>query len=307
MGFFSSILPVVGTVVGGFFGGPAGAAIGGALGGAIAGKPKPAQSGAASATQSGVANAADPFAQYRPEYQQQLQQFMQQQKPPTGSQLYSNTGIQEQIASQQGTLAGQQLEAMTAPGAHVDPSDPSYQFRFQQGIDAVARSGAAKGFLGSGNLATALSDYGQQSASQEYQAQFQRLSNLSQQQSQQQQQQFNQWSGINQQNAAIQGQGYNQQFQNYQQQYNQLSQLSGVNAGSPGQAATLLQQQQAGSAAATQNLVKGVVGQVGSWFGGSGSGSSSGGPATPSGLEQVPSSGSSGWDAFGGGSESLWA
>jgi len=49
-----------------------------------------------------------------------------------------------------------------------DPSsiekDPGYQFTVEQGSKAVARSGAAAGYLGSGNMATALSDYGQGTA-----------------------------------------------------------------------------------------------------------------------------------------------
>ena len=55
------------------------------------------------------------------------------------------------------------------------PDDPSYQFRFDQGQQALERSQASKGFLGSGNAAIELQQYGQGAASQEYQAQFSRL------------------------------------------------------------------------------------------------------------------------------------
>lgn len=54
-------------------------------------------------------------------------------------------------------------------------SDPSYQFRFDQGQKALERSLAAKGLLNSGNAAIELQQYGQGMASQEFGAQFQRL------------------------------------------------------------------------------------------------------------------------------------
>src|SRR5882672_7685187 len=66
---------------------------------------------------------SNPFGPYRPEYAKQLQDLMK------------------------------------------DPSsitkDPGYQFQFDQGQQAVERSMAAKGFLGSGNEAIALTEYGQ--------------------------------------------------------------------------------------------------------------------------------------------------
>ena len=47
-------------------------------------------------------------------------------------------------------------------------SDPSYQFRLQQGQDAIQSSAAAKGGLLTGATLKALQNYGQESASQEY-------------------------------------------------------------------------------------------------------------------------------------------
>lgn len=47
-------------------------------------------------------------------------------------------------------------------------SDPSYQFRLQQGQDAIQSSAAAQGGLLSGSILKALQNYGQESASQEY-------------------------------------------------------------------------------------------------------------------------------------------
>ncbi len=51
-------------------------------------------------------------------------------------------------------------------------SDPSYQFRFNQGQNALENSAAARGGLLSGNTGKALTDYGQNAASQEYANQF---------------------------------------------------------------------------------------------------------------------------------------
>ena len=68
------------------------------------------------------------------------------------------------------------LKAMVTPGSGYNfTSDPSYQWRLNQGQQAVERSYAAKGLLGSGNVLTALTDYAQGAASQEYQAQFRRV------------------------------------------------------------------------------------------------------------------------------------
>ena len=68
----------------------------------------------------------------------------------------------------------QQKLAEMANGT-FSPDDPSYQWRFQQGQQAVERSMAAKGLLNSGNAAIELQQYGQGAASQEYGAQFQRM------------------------------------------------------------------------------------------------------------------------------------
>jgi predicted phage gp36 major capsid-like protein len=52
--------------------------------------------------------------------------------------------------------------------------DPSYQFRLDQGTKALERSAAARGGLVSGNTGGALTNYGQNAASQEYQNAFNR-------------------------------------------------------------------------------------------------------------------------------------
>lgn len=60
------------------------------------------------------------------------------------------------------------------PGAAGMYADPGYQFRLQQGLGALQASQAAKGLLRSGASYKGLEDYGQASASQEYQNVFQR-------------------------------------------------------------------------------------------------------------------------------------
>ena len=90
--------------------------------------------------QQNAINAADPFSSQRAQYQQPLQQMM------TGN---------------------------------FTPEDPSYKWRMDQGMEAINRGAAASGMLNSGNRLLALQDYGQKSASQEYQNQYSRLAQLS--------------------------------------------------------------------------------------------------------------------------------
>lgn len=58
-------------------------------------------------------------------------------------------------------------------------TDPSYQFRLKQGQQALERSAAGKGNLFSGNTGVALTQYGQDMASQEFTNAFNRLMTLS--------------------------------------------------------------------------------------------------------------------------------
>lgn len=55
--------------------------------------------------------------------------------------------------------------------------DPGYQFRFDQGTDAIANNAATSGMLQSGDTLRALTQYGQDSASQEYGNAFDRWLN----------------------------------------------------------------------------------------------------------------------------------
>jgi uncharacterized protein YukE len=84
-------------------------------------------------------------------------------------------GVEGQIGKDQYSQA---LSSMMT--GNFAPNDPSYQWRLEQGQQTVERSAAAKGLLGSGNVLTALTDYAQGAASQEYQAQFARFLSASQ-------------------------------------------------------------------------------------------------------------------------------
>lgn len=58
--------------------------------------------------------------------------------------------------------------AFQIPTAESVFNDPSYQFRLNQGLDALQRSAAAKGMLRTGNTLQDLMNYAQDYASQEY-------------------------------------------------------------------------------------------------------------------------------------------
>ena len=57
-------------------------------------------------------------------------------------------------------------------------NDPGYQFRLQQGLNAVNSSASARGNANSGATMKALTQYGQNFASNEYQNAYNRLANL---------------------------------------------------------------------------------------------------------------------------------
>lgn len=67
-----------------------------------------------------------------------------------------------------GSLAQNFNQTFQAPTDVTEQNDPGYQFRLQQGQDALQNSAAARGGLLSGGTAKALSDYNQNAASAEY-------------------------------------------------------------------------------------------------------------------------------------------
>lgn len=109
---------------------------------------------------------------------------------------WANTGIaaQQQIAALLGlgdlryTGDANNPWAITNPGNAGEAqrnamarfqTDPGYQFRVAQGLQAVNNSGASRGMTYSGAQAKALNDYAQGQASQEYGNYFNRLAGVS--------------------------------------------------------------------------------------------------------------------------------
>lgn len=100
---------------------------------------------------------------------------------PQGSRIADPQGYQQmrqQVQSGSNFMPEQQrLSDLLSNPASIQ-TDPSYQFNLEQGNQAINRSAAAKGMLGSGNVLAELARYGQGMASQEYRNQFNRLSDL---------------------------------------------------------------------------------------------------------------------------------
>jgi hypothetical protein len=86
---------------------------------------------------------------------------------PTANALAGGASLYTGDPAQQGILT-QRF------GADQYMEDPGYKFRLEQGINALTAAGAAGGYLGSGNLGTALVGYGQEMGSQEYQNAYNR-------------------------------------------------------------------------------------------------------------------------------------
>lgn len=77
-----------------------------------------------------------------------------------------------------GTNAFNSAQAMLQPGYQFNSSDPSYAWRYGQGLEAANNGAAAAGSLNSGGQLKALTRYGQGMASTEFQNQFNRQNTL---------------------------------------------------------------------------------------------------------------------------------
>ena len=97
---------------------------------------------------------------------------------PSGQQQGSPQQIADPFASQRPQYQTA-LNNLTTGGSSAIASDPSYQFRLQQGMDATNRGLAQSGQTGSGAQVAQLAQYGQGMASTEYANQFSRLASLS--------------------------------------------------------------------------------------------------------------------------------
>lgn len=127
-----------------------GSAVVGAAGSAYAGK----KSSKAAETQAASADRASEIQQ---------ENFEQTRKDLAPYKQAGDTSL-NQLMGQMGTN-GYFNQNFTGQDIY---SDPSYQFRLQQGQNAIQSSAAAQGGLLSGATLKALQNYGQESASQEY-------------------------------------------------------------------------------------------------------------------------------------------
>ena len=96
--------------------------------------------------------------------------YQQMQQAPQLAQMSDPFG------SSRGQYAGMLQNLMT--GATPITASPGYQFAFGQGLEALNRTEAAKGMLGSGNRLQDLMTYGQGMGQSEYSNQVNRLSRL---------------------------------------------------------------------------------------------------------------------------------
>ena len=268
-----------------------GGAVGAAVGTAVIGTGVNMAVGAmASDGSSGgsAAQVADPFASQRGRYQEDLFNLInaspssaQNAQTLLGLADTNSNAVNVPIPGQ--TTGGSLMQQMLTPGYEFNSNDPSYAWRLQQGAGALAASGAAKGLLNSGNIAAALTDYGQGAASQEYQAQFSRASTQDQSQQQLERTQYSSIMGLNQDNRNAAQSFYdntrtaNTDYENaYQNAYGRLSQLSGATTGSPATAGQLVQQENASAAAGARQIIDPLTGAVTNYLSSSNSGSGGG-------------------------------
>jgi hypothetical protein len=167
-------------------------------------QPNP-QASSSFGTQSQVGSVGDPSGAALPATQDPAllneNQYKQADYDPWSAQRgAAGAGLIEKANNDPSNIYIDKLAQMATPGAEFQSNDPSYQFRLQQGQQAVERSLAAKGMMNSGNAAIELQQYGQGAASQEYQAQHQRMIQSLQGVSQQydtQMQRLMQMAGVN--------------------------------------------------------------------------------------------------------------
>lgn len=150
------LLSVLGAVGGGLFGGPAGAAIGGALGGAFEGSETARAAEQAAGTTAAATDRATALQR-----EMWLAQQAQQKPWLQAGQTALNKLIPE-------------ATSYTPFGMAQFQADPGYAFRLSEGQKALERSAAARGGLLSGATGKALTRYGQEAGSQEYQNAFNR-------------------------------------------------------------------------------------------------------------------------------------
>ena len=146
-----------------------------------------------------------------------------------------------------GSLLAPWTQQFQAPTNVTEQNDPGYQFRLNQGTQALQNSAAAKGDLLSGNTLAGITQYGQDYASNEYQNVYNRA--------------FNQY--------ATQ---YNQFKQNQADIYNRLASISGLGQTTAGQLGMMGQN----SANSIGNTLLSSAGQIGNSLQNAGAATASG-------------------------------
>lgn len=178
-----------------------------------------------------------------------MQSAAEQQALAFQQQEWSQSQANEQPYLQAGAGALSSMQQMTAAGVpqftqadFLANQDPAYAFDKQQGINAIQASAAANGGLMSGGTLTALTNYGQGMASNEYQNAYSRFMNN----------QNTQFSRL----GSIAGMG--------QSAAGSLGQLGSQFASAAGNAATGSANAQAAGAIGSANAWGGALGTIGS-------------------------------------------
>ena len=210
-----------------------------------------------------AAGMADPFADQRSQYYGALSDSVGSMEGLIGNAGSRIQGIYDNFANQGLIWGGQTVSGLagSAGTARIDPAlaglgvyDPSTNFRYQQGLDAVSRGAAAGGTLGTPAQMLALEQYGQGFASTEYQNQFQRQATLQQLMNSTQQQNFAQNATLQQLYDTEQQQTAQRAFEAYglgsnveqmqiageSQLGTLLATLTGASTGSPAMAGKIM-------------------------------------------------------------------
>ena len=184
--------------------------------------------------------------------QQQYQQNQANQKP------WLQAG--QQAVGQLSSLAGNfqpWTQQFQAPTGATEQNDPGYQFRLQQGNQALQNSAAASGNLLTGGTAKAIQQYGQDYASNEYSNVYNRaLGQYQQNYNIFEQNQANQFNRL----ASVAGLGQTAAGQLGQQGQQAANNISGTNATIGGQVGNSIMNQGAATASGYAGIANSAMG-----------------------------------------------
>jgi len=198
---------------------------------AVSNVPAPGTGQVTMAPTGSVAAVADPFAGQRAQYQSMLSQIMGSVGNNQTTQDIANMRqLAASPAATGGPYAGILQNLMTNPNSIT--MTPGSQFQIQQGQDALSRSAAAKGELGSGNILLELQQQAQGMAATDYNNQITQAINAMNATEEGAKTQFGMAQGVAGAQAGLQGQNINE-----------LLTASGANSGSPSAAAEIMAQQ----------------------------------------------------------------